>query len=229
MPQGTIHLDTFTDSDGTLLSAHTADTPLGAYITGIVNGLGPATMEINSNRVAQESASIAGFGIDAAAVVENDIEIRMTLEIGATTGFDHQWYCRAAASAQFAYEIRIVAGAGDSIDFEMRKFVSFAPTSLDTFNLGSLSFPVTLELVFECFDSEKRFLIDSVERMASSDNEVTGSGGLGLDFSTANGSPITNMEINRLEILAEVPVVDRGVIHGVTQEMIDTVTRSVAA
>jgi len=227
-----IHLDNFVDSDGTLLNAHTPDVG-NAYITGILNPFGPVRAEINNNRVSQEDTDSAGWSPDVGGVLAvDDVEIRQTMIIDGTGVFNCFIIARFLSSFEEGYELLISGIPGDEIRFGLREFIAFGGTTIGTFDLTSVSFPVTLDIRFECFDSAKRVYVNEVLRIDASENNVAAAGDRLVEWDMSIGSPFNNCELECIEIIDPSlpdPITDEGLIHDVTQDMIDTVTRSVAA
>lgn len=170
-------LDTFTDTDGTVLSSHTGET--GATWTEHPNQ-NASDFQIQTNRarsVSSGSNISAFYASGTPAGTEYDVNADMVAisTDGSTCGIivrvstsAHTWYlCGYTTSGTNRYYIeKLVAGTATEIG---------SNTSLANWTTG-----VTQEWLIEVRTGSIRLVVDGVEKAAASDTDITAAGRVGM-------------------------------------------------
>jgi hypothetical protein len=170
--------DTFTDTNGTVLSAHTGET--GATWTRHTNATySGQTFTIQANRTYFSSASGIGayYASGVPAGVEYDVAgvLRCLTNVAgailAVTG-------RFSTAADTMYRAGFAQGTG----WTMSKSVAGVSTSLgtDTTDGTSLTINTSYSIELRITDATKKLFVGGAERLSSADNAVTAAGRVGV-------------------------------------------------
>jgi hypothetical protein len=170
--------DTFTDTDATLLTAHTGET--GATWTMHPAGSSSSPV-INSNKVNDSAIS---NNIPYASGTPAGVEYSIDAIVVWATGASCTGVCgRMDTVANTFYMIRNT----NSTTWELFKRVAGTFTSLGTATTSSVS-GTTQTLTLEITDATKRMLVGGSQVISSTDNVITAAGRVGL---RGNGSSST--------------------------------------
>lgn len=170
--------DTFTDTAGTLLENHTPD--VGGVWTKIT---GTGSLDITAGGQCRLASTITGTVLYSNGANPGQSSYYVEARV-ASTGVDSASQVvgvvtRKQAGADTYYRAVLFGGAAGSRGVKLTKVVAGTATDLGTYlfdwvaNTGYI-------LRLEVTPSNKRVFIDGVERIASTDNEVTGAGTAGL-------------------------------------------------
>jgi hypothetical protein len=180
-PSAAFASDTFTDTAGTELSAHPADTGQTwvehpSYASG-------SLVITDANRL-RCGAGVGGYYLDAApATAEYDVTADFV--VISSTGIFAGQTARMDTAANTFYHVRFNSTIGC---WELFKFVAGANTSLGqgpafTYTVGE-TYTVTLQIR----DAAKKIIVDGVEQVSSADNSITAAGRAGIRWSSGNSN-----------------------------------------
>jgi len=157
--------DDFTDTNGTASTAHTLTGGSSVWskhpnFTGV--------NEVQSNQMTNQVGSngVDYAGSDSPSSVDQDITTvhQSADNTGGGCG-------RMSSSASTFYLYQYVSGAPE---WRLQKIVSGTLTTLGTYNGDAPS--TSRSVLLEIRDATKKLIIDSVERISSSDNAITAAG-----------------------------------------------------
>lgn len=160
--------DSFTEASDTNLENHTGET--GASWTKAPSETDTLVVDSGSN-ILTGSGLYYASGTPAGA--EYDVEA--TIFTGATGVRGTEIYARGSDSAETYYRAR---HAGHDDEFQLDKCVNGTLTSLGTWTLVADNSEHTLKL--EVRDATKKVYVDGVERISSTDNDITDAGLVGV-------------------------------------------------
>lgn len=162
--------DTFTGSDGTDLTAHTGEVgATWAKVTGVTG-----VFKITSNKAKGDSGPLSAYYASGTADTnEYDVEA----DIHTITALDRPGIGgRIDPAADDGYWVMLnIAGT----DWTLIKRVAGTETVLDTF-ADALTAGTDRHLKLEIRTAAKKVYIDSVQRLTSADNSITGVGKAGI-------------------------------------------------
>jgi hypothetical protein len=196
-------VDTFTDTDDTLLSAHQSDSGHRWLIH-------PVTVEsgqITTNRVRPKTST--QFAYIANAALQKDVVIEATIRhIGGTGTKRMGVLARVHPTLQTWYLARYDTALGQ---WEIFHTLSGTSTTIGTY-VTSFASGTEVEIRFEVSDAAKVLYIDGVERIRTTDNTITAAGGVGLRGQQPTDSNINGIRLDnfRLYVYQDV-LVDVGV------------------
>lgn len=179
MPTYTKVNDTFTEASNTALDSHTPDTGTGwtewwndtASVTAqVIGGSGVVRPSANEN-----DNGIAYYAQPDPGTADQDVEV----VLGGFRDQESGVFCRTTSRTN-GYLVRL-----DASGIELIKIVSGTTTQLASYSDGDKRNDT---IKFECRDSAKRVLQNTVERISNADNVLTAVGKWGLwwgDFSNA--------------------------------------------
>lgn len=133
VPPTVINADTFTDTNGTVLTSHTPSTGAASWIFYASTGL-----EIQSNKVAQQFSQE-----HTAAMDTGDADVRITIDVDVPNVNDWAaavWFRIESSSARNdGFMIQASRTSGGTPNCDLNDFVSSTPTQLDTDTMGAVS------------------------------------------------------------------------------------------
>ena len=181
--------DTFTDTDGTSLSAHTGEVGASWSAAGNITFGG----QMFSNRVRGTSIFTRGAKASGTpATAEYDVAADLVF-VTDILNRDNGVFGRQVAGIGDANNTRYEAFHRNHF-WTLRKWVANTNTTLGTFQETVGDGP-TKALVLELRDAAKKVYVDDVELISSSDNDITGAGFAGLflgDNSDTTGVHLDN-------------------------------------
>jgi hypothetical protein len=186
--------DTFTDTAGTDLSAHTAD-DAGTWTKHTGTGSpGTGTVVVSdANRIRNgDGAASCYYHSGAPAGAEYDLQADWF--VVTNPGALHESILgRIATAALDGYGVRF----NTSGQWQLYKLVNGTLTSLGTF-AQTLSTSTTYVVKLEIRDATKKVYIDGVERISSTDNAVTAAGKAGVRFFARTATNSTDRHLDNL-------------------------------
>jgi hypothetical protein len=195
----TFVFDTFTDTDGTLLSAHTGE--LGA--TWVQHGVSTITIVISdANRARRTSGGASDValyyasGLPATADYEVSTILRQ-LTAGAAAGV----VGRVVTGATTAYMARYDSAGPE---WQLVKYVAGTPTTLGTY-AQALAVGQDYRMTLRMRGTRISLLVNNIERIAVTDSAITDAGRAGLRASrtTTNSTDTHYDEFSATDILGD--------------------------
>lgn len=173
----TVVQDTFTDSNGTLLTAHTGEA--GAAWANHPSYSG--TFQIASNRARSSAADGTVNGAYASGVpatAEYDVSATFVIVSAINSGnLAAAGICgRIDTSNNTLYQVSLTEGTG----WRLHKFVGGIATQLGSTVTQALNNGNTFSVKLEIRNATKKLFVNSVEKISSSDNAITDTGRAGL-------------------------------------------------
>lgn len=188
-------VDTFTDTNGTVLASHTPDTggawsTLGDFRLPGADAASGLQAKINSNTLTSNDAtniSRAYRNASDPVVAEYDLTATFRFLIVNAVNSAARWMLAArmsdtdTASASMSWYAAGYLGSttAGSRTWTLRKWVSGTQTTLAS-SAENPSVPVTKTVLFEIRNATKRLLVDGVEVCTSTDNTITQVGRVGV-------------------------------------------------
>jgi hypothetical protein len=172
--------DTFTDSDGTDLSAHTGEVGATWAYNGTDNS-GTYLITTNRAHASAGSSRTAIYASGAPASAEYDVQATITIVAG--TNHISGVAGRMNISTSHYY---IAAYHNTADQWELRKSIAGVTTILGTW-AESLGVGDSRTVKLEIRDAAKKLYVDGIERISSADNAITAAGKAALAWISGGG------------------------------------------
>jgi len=167
--------DTFTDTDGTALDAHTGETG-AAWTQHPSYGVGTDSV-INSNRLrdADSSNALVYYASGVPAGVEYDVQVTLRRVAGGGQDFSG-FFGRLSTTVDSGYFLQYRV---DVTEWRLFKADGGAYTQLGSYVQG-LTNDTDYVARLEVKDATKKLFVDGVERISSTNNDITAAGRAGM-------------------------------------------------
>jgi hypothetical protein len=174
--------DTFTDTNGTALTAHTGE--IGA--TWTLHPTTPtATWEIQTNRARNTTVAGAILASGTPHFPDYDVEAEFFLFADVSTAFGIIGRCDPTVMTAYSFRHSQIVG-----QWELYKLVAGTGTLLDTVALDSISPGTTVTMKLEMRGSDIRAYVDDVEVCGAVDSAITATGRAGFRTTSATSSKL---------------------------------------
>ncbi len=188
-------IDDFTDTSGTDLDAHNADTPVAVWARQAVVASNPAVIS-DANRARQAAAGAFEIAIylSPGTPASADYDVTAPLFYVGTFIDEHiagvcgRLHATDVTYYTVWYELQ---PAGSLARWELVKFVEGVKTVLDTFD-QALSTSTTYIVKLEMRGTALKGYIDGVERLSATDGAITAANSAGLAWYSDRADACTN-------------------------------------
>lgn len=223
--------DLFTDSDDTGLDTHVPD--LGTYQgTSDFTSRDPDTLEIIGNKCECTLQAVGEITLTEVAS-EDDYSVEFEITIEDLPGAMSVYLRHNSLFTDGYYRMNIAGGLSQNFTVTLARIEGGTFAIGSTYDVTGNSFPLTHVMRWHCFSALHEVFVDDVLQISGIDDNVNGAT---HRKATIRISPAGTKDSYIMDDLVfftgRDPVAgggDRGLITDVTQDMIDTVTRSVAA
>jgi len=177
--------DTFADTDGTTVGAHSPTGGAGAWSTGY-NPTGTSDLRVKSNRVLATVTSGGPVGCTVESWLTGSSNADCAAEVDAhvysvVSGASIVVTCRNSG-ASFGARNQYRVAFNDAGTLTLSKLVAGTYTSLGTYAAGAPTAGNTYTLRVEAIGTTIKAYLNGVERISVTDSDVTAGGGLGLQI-----------------------------------------------
>lgn len=192
--------DAFTDTTGTVLSAHTPD---GAGLSYVKHPVYTPTAVITASGRARQNG---GAGVSSTTLYRN-------LTVPPTASYDVRASIYVASISDVAFRTGVVARCDPTADtwygvrysgangqWELLRLVAGVGVVLDAYPIG-VAVGSTVSVLLVVRDAIKRAFIDGVEQMVTSDNTITAAGFAGIRLGDDGGTDGTGLQVDSFRVV----------------------------
>lgn len=189
--------ETFTDTDAVLLENHTSDNSKTWSIHSVLGGTVSAS--IKTNRFYNSSAGQGRHYYSSATPASAEYDVTISLYARSLSVVNKSLIIggRYSTSANTGYQLFMQVINSSRIDFTLYKFNAGSPTQLgSTYSLTSVADGNSYTVKLELNDAAKKVYIDGVERISSSNNDITTAGSVVVGI--PNASATAGLDVDSL-------------------------------